>query len=121
MRHSIITVTAFNEHPSIEAFKIAVEEMRLIYKASQLCSSGIINSEELLNAIERAMKVCILGGLSVHNHFRAFYIADENRHEMQKDWRLSKLAYALLILNSDVENPIVGKLQIELLRKYNCQ
>ncbi|MEP1094192.1 MAG: damage-inducible protein D [Cyclobacteriaceae bacterium] len=118
MRHEVITITSINRNPSIEAFRNAVEDMRFIFKASRLCEAGMTSSEELIRAVEQAMKVCIISGIPVRNHFKAFYIADEGQHDMTRDWKLSKLGFALVMLNGDAENPMVGKLQLELIRKY---
>ena len=118
MRYEAITVTSFDHSPSIEAFRNAVEDMRLIFKASRLCEAGMTSLDELTRAVEQAMKVCIIGGIPIRNHFKAYYIADENHREMIKDWKLSKLGFALVMLNGDIENPMVGKLQLELIQKY---
>lgn len=112
-----VTVTSIASNASLDAFRNAIEDMRFLFKASKLYDTGMANSEEVIRAVEHAMKVCIISEIPVQQHFKAIYVAN-NQQKIMKDWMLSRLGFALVMLNGDPENPTVGKLQIELVRSY---
>ena len=100
----------------IQEFMHAVADMELYFTAASL--KGIYRSErEIELAIGRAMSVCKTIGLPLELHFRRRYISDSVHHTMEQDWRLSKVAYCLTLVNGDPENPMVGKIQWELLKR----
>lgn len=91
-------------------------EQELTYCASEL--SGELRDpppSELSIAIERAMKVCKGCGLPLNAHFKSFYRdVDGTIHQ---DWKLSKIAYCLTIMNGNVDNPLVAKTQLKLVEE----
>lgn len=85
--------------------------------ASTLESVGFEPPEEIVYAVEKAMRICSHCGVSLSGNFKIIYIADEANHTVRRDWRLSKLAYSLVMLNGSTDNPIVGQMQLEILRR----
>lgn len=111
-------VEVYNQDRSrqIQEFIDAVADMELYFTATSL--KNIYRTErEIGSAIHRAMRVCVSIGLPLEQHFRRRYISDYAHHSIAQDWRMSKVAYCLTLVNGDPDNPIVGLMQWELVRK----
>ena len=102
----------------LDEFMEALTDQELHFMASTLEDVGFEPSEEITHAVERAMRICNNCGVPVREHFKTIYIADEAQHTVKKDWKLSKLAYSLTMLNGATDNPIVGRIQLEMLSRY---
>ena len=96
----------------------AMNDRNLIFTANSLLDIGFRSSVEIEECVTRAKSVCTCNGLPLHQHFKSIYISDENHHTVQRDWRLSRLAYTLAILNGSSENPLVARLQMAILNSY---
>ncbi|MEZ5198846.1 MAG: hypothetical protein R2764_21460 [Bacteroidales bacterium] len=103
-------------HHSLANFMEAMTDRELIFRASSLYE--ILHDEDEVNyALNKAMRVCNNCGLPIQEHFKAIYTAHCAEHSIELDWKLSKLAYVLSIVNGNPENPIVGKMQTELIKR----
>jgi hypothetical protein len=80
--------------------------------ASQLLQKGLYDEQDLESAVQKAITACVVAGLPATRHFKIIYICSE---EIKKDWLVSDLAIKLIILNADVSNPLVARLQIEII------
>jgi hypothetical protein len=96
----------------------AMNERHLLFSANSLRNVGFDSPADIAKAVERAISICICSGLSATEHLKAIYLSDNDCHTLYKDWRLSRFAYTLVMLNGSCENPVVGRLQIEMLKKY---
>ena len=67
-------------------------------------------------AIDRAINVCHSVNMPVNENFMMIYRAGENG-QLQRDWRLSPLAYYLVILNGDPVNINVARAHVGVLMK----
>jgi hypothetical protein len=109
-------------HPSSDhisnVLEDALNERNLIFTAASLTNMGFESMDEIAQAVERAITICNCNGLSVTEHFKTVYISDHDSHTVRRDWKLSKLGYTLVMMNGSCENPVVGRLQIEMLKKY---
>jgi len=115
-RNQIIEIYDQPVPPHIKAFLEAVSDMDLYLTAESL--TDIYRSQkELELAIDRAMHICNSIGLPLEQHFRRRYISDSMHHIILQDWKLSKLAYCLILVNGDPDNPAVGRIQWELLNR----
>lgn len=100
----------------IKLFMEAVADMDLLFTAESLLD--IYQSQaELKSAIDRAMHICNSIGLPLEQHFRRRYISDSMHHIVLQDWKMSKLAYCLTLVNGDPDNPTVGRIQLALLKR----
>jgi len=104
-------------HYSLAEFMEAIADNELIFRASTL-NEIFHDQDEISKALNRAMCICNNCGLPIREHFKAIYMADYSIRSIKLDWKLSKLAYVLSVLNGNPENPIVGQLQIELLKQF---
>jgi len=100
----------------IKVFMEAVADMDLYFTAESLMDI-YRTKEELRSAIDRAMHICNSIGLPLEQHFRRRYISDNIHHIVLQDWKMSKLAYCLTLVNGDPDNPAVGRIQLELLKR----
>jgi hypothetical protein len=96
----------------------AMNDQNLVFTANSLLDIGFSSTVEIDEAIHRARAVCNNSGLPLHLHFKSIYISDDGHHTVQREWKLSRLAYTLVILNGSSENPLVARLQMTILNTY---
>ncbi|GAB4246388.1 MAG: hypothetical protein Tsb0034_25330 [Ekhidna sp.] len=100
----------------IRTFIEAIEQLDMQFTSASL--ENIYRSDrDMEMAIARAMRVCRNIGLPLERHFRRRYLANSSQHTLQTDWKMSKVAYCLALVNGNPDNPMVGRIQWELLRK----
>jgi len=105
------TDTGFFEH--LEDSFIA---KNLTHYASELLGKGLYDEEELDTALHKAMNALTRASLPVVKHFRVVYVSEQGI--IKRDWMVSDLGYRLIIFNADVSNPVVAKLQVEVLANH---
>lgn len=104
------------ENPSFVAFLHSLQESKLRYYASELQNILEMNTLESLEAaLLRAMNVCRHQQLDLAEHFKPIYRCKESG--VVKDWKLSPLAWCLVMINADPANPAVARMQLTLLAK----
>jgi hypothetical protein len=96
----------------------AMNDCNLIFTGNSLLDIGFKSYSEIEDAIQRARSVCRCNGVAMHQHFKVIFISDEDHHTIQRDWKLSRLAYTLSIINGSSENPLVAQLQMAILKTY---
>lgn len=104
------------ENPNFVAFLHSLQESKLRYYASELqkiLEMTTLNSLE--EALLRAMNVCRHQQLDLAEHFKPIYRCEESG--VVKDWKLSPLAWCLVMINADPANPEVARMQLALLVK----
>lgn len=116
MNKMLVEIYDINSHRMFSEFLDALDESNLNFRTSSL---EIIFEDqgEVYLAIKRAMQIFNTCGLPIRNHFKAVYTADISIQSVKVEWKLSKLAYCLVILNGNPDNPVVGKMQVELLKQ----
>jgi hypothetical protein len=110
--------TRFSDPDFSEPLQEAMNDTNLIFTANSLLDIGFRSSVEVESAVERAKAVCLNSGLRVGEHFKTIFVSDDDHHTVLRDWRLSRLAYTLCILNGSSDNPLVARLQITILDTY---
>lgn len=85
---------------------------QLIHYAGSLQERAMLAEEELEEAVQKALMVCVSAGVSPTEHFKSIFVyAGE---ALKKDWLVSDLGLQLILLNADIGNPVVARLQVEL-------
>lgn len=102
-------------HQALDRFQDAIEERALQFKASELAGTGLMDASEVASAVEKAIKVCQAGGISLRGNFRKIYIV--NPDGIVSDWMLSSLARKLVVLNANAGNPVIARVQLSLLER----
>lgn len=97
-------------------FLEALADCELCLNASSL-ENIYTSSDEIQYAVEKAMIICSVAGLPLRAHFKRVYISDEQTHVVKTDWKISKTAYRLTLINGYPGNPVVGRTQLEILRR----
>lgn len=87
----------------------------LMYRASDLMNMGL-RQQDIDLAVKRALTVCKIKGHHIQHHFCPIYTSDGDK--LISDCKLSKLAYALVLLNANIQNSSVASFQIEVISEY---
>ena len=113
-----MNIVIYNNNYRSKAFEQFMEvlfDSDLHFLASELSIYGITSGPETEIAIKRAMKICNSTHQNVRQHFKPVILCKDGT--LQRDWKLSPLARKLVLLNANPSNPLVGRLQMELLNK----
>ena len=92
-------------------------EKNIYYRAGSLSTTGFDLTEDIYDAVYKAMRIMGRGGFPLQQHFKRIYVWDEKAGAVRPDWMMSRMAMALTVLNGPAENPVVGKTQLWLLRQ----
>ena len=88
-------------------------EKELVHYASQLLERGLKDEMELEKALRKAIIAISAAHLPAARHFRKIFVCVG--HNIKNDWLVSNLGLRLIMMNADVSNPVVARLQIEIL------
>jgi hypothetical protein len=80
----------------------------------------IYDQDTLLEAMNRAVQVCLHMHVPVQKHFRHVYVPDASGF-VKEDWALSDFAYYLLLLNGRAENADVAYAQAYAIHRAFCK
>ncbi|NII26598.1 hypothetical protein HB364_16030 [Pseudoflavitalea sp. X16] len=86
---------------------------RLIHYAGSLQERCQLDEAALEKAVQKALVVCVTAGISPEEHFKSVFVYAGDA--LKKDWLVSDLGLQLITLNADITNPVVARLQVELL------
>lgn len=102
--------------PNFEIFLESLRYQKLKYYASELQQRlQITELNELKQAVNRAMSVCRIQQLGMEDHFKPIYRCEES--QVIIDWKLSPLAYCLVMLNANPAHAEVARLQLQLVHR----
>lgn len=93
----------------------SLHSKNFMYRASDLMSIGM-RQQDIDLAVKRALTVCKNAGHQIKHHFCPIYTADGDK--LISDCKLSKLAYALVLLNANIQNSSVVSFQMEVISEY---
>ena len=106
--------TYFDTHTTfMEEVEDRLSSMNLREYASQLLEKCLHDETELEEALQKAVTALVAARIPPIKHFKKVFIC--SGLEIKRDWLVSDLALRLIILNADVSNPAVARLQIEIL------
>lgn len=111
-------ITYYEEYDiqaSLEDFLNVLFRQELTYFASDLLAQGLSPSA-ITEAVRKAMLAARAAELNLQQHFQLMYTATND--SLIRDCRLSRLGYALVLLNADVKNSLVAKWQIKVLEHF---
>lgn len=90
-----------------------IRETAFTHYASHLLNDAIPDETELEKALQKALHALVAVKMPVTNHFKAVYICSKG--QLKKDYLVTDLGLRLILLNTDTANPIVARLQVEIL------
>lgn len=88
---------------------------RMKFLASDLLKKGLSPSD-INQAVRRAMTTCRLGGIEIRQHFMPVYTQASNG--LVNDCKLTRLSYALVIINANVNAPFVANWQLRMIKEF---
>lgn len=80
-------------------FQEAIYNSNLNYSLRHLTFAEDNSPKNILEAIQKSMKVCELAGIQSKHHFKKIYIYDDNLHTLCVDWRMSKKGFNLMVMH----------------------
>ena len=96
-----------------EDFEEKLAARDFTHYASQLLGKGFQDEAALYRAMHKAVDALVIAKMPVTRHFRCVYISKDG--QLKKDFLVTDLGFRLIILNADAANPIVARLQVEIL------
>jgi hypothetical protein len=84
------------------------------YASSAFSEMEFDSTEELFDAVKRAMDLCLSADLPIKGNFQQVYKCSSEG--IIYDWKLSTLAYRLVCMNGKTSNPNVARLMITLIK-----
>ena len=114
----MFNVVVYRESDSgfFEQLETNLVTMHLRHYASELLEQGFHDENELDSSLHKAIGALTRAKQPVIKHFREVYVSESG--SIKKDWMVSDLGYRLIIFNGDISNPVVAKLQVELLANH---
>ena len=112
----IVSIAHSGNYNAIDAFADSLADSKLTFYASDLLNcKGCQDMEELRQALKRATQVCTTMHLPLRENFKVVFRSREG--EVMQDWRLSPLAYMLMVINADAENDLIAHTQVEMVKR----
>jgi hypothetical protein len=110
----ILYPSYYDTHSSVmDELEEKLIQLELTHYASWLLENGLHDMDELECALQKAITALNAAHLPANHHFKKIFICCSG--ELQEDWLVSDLGLRLIIMNADVSNPVVARLQIEVL------
>ena len=114
----IIYHKEYNSNDSLENFLDLFFNREMEYFAGDLLKEGFSPSD-IKEAVKRAIAAGGAAGLEIRKHFAPVY--SQVNEGLIYDCKLSRLGYAMVLLNARPELPIVGEWQLKILRHFLMQ
>lgn len=114
MELSIYT-RSYYEADTILNFMDFCYSINMNYLASDLLHKGF-SPKHISEAVVMAIKIANSSGIETRKHFLPVFSGMDQ--EIIQDCKLSDLGYGLLLINADSNLSVVGKFQVEVLKKY---
>jgi len=117
-----MNITIYKDDYSNEVIKQFLEsvlDLDLKYLASDLTNYGFSLSNDLDEAVERAIGICRTAEVSIRQNFKPIYIYGDG--QLICDWRISELGRKLIILNANPSNPLVAIFQLQMIQRHDQQ
>lgn len=99
MKTDYITIYSSNNDTaknSLAEFEEAFYNSLCQYSLRHLPFVEDISPENLLEALQKSIRVCHLAGINSKQHFKKVYIYDDDIKAIQIDWKMSKRAVNLM-------------------------
>lgn len=103
---------AYRLEDVLDEFLKAFHSRQLNYLASDLLDKGY-EPQDILDAVNRAMKICRNANKRVEEHFMPIYSGRDGT--IIRDCKLSLLGYRLVMLNANPNNPATARFQLKML------
>ena len=86
-------------------FEEAIHNSKLIYSLRHLTFDENISSENILEALQKSLQICQLGGIESKHHFKKIYVYNADLKTLYIDWKMSKKGFNLMMMQFPLLNP----------------
>jgi hypothetical protein len=100
---------------SLDNFLDLYYNSQMSYFASDLMEKGLSHTD-IKKGIGKAMVAAESAGIDLRKHFQLTYT--QRNGSLISDCKLSKLGYAMVLLNAPIENPVVARWQVKVLNNF---
>lgn len=83
------------------------------YSMRHLPLTQEISQDNILEALQKSLKVCQMAGIDGTHHFKKVFVYDSNVHTVQIDWQMTKKGLNLMAMHSPQMN--------ERMARWLCQ
>jgi hypothetical protein len=112
-------VTIYQEiqtrNESLDHFIDLLYSSQMKFLASELLQEGL-SVEDISDAVKRAVTIARTAKLNIREHFSFVYT--QLNGQLVKDCKLTKLGYALVLINARPDIKLTSTLQLKLLNQY---
>jgi hypothetical protein len=110
----IIYKKQYPKNDAIQGFIDSVYQKDMTHLASDLLVNGV-HSEDIKFAVKKAILAIEKAGINSKKHFQP--IVSVKKDETFLDCRLSKLAYSLVLLNTEPKSQYIANFQVNLAQR----
>lgn len=100
---------------SLDNFLDVYYNSQMSYFASDLMEKGL-SLIDIKKGVSKAIMASKSAGIDIRKHFQLTYT--QRNGALISDCKLSKLGYAMVLLNAPVENPVVARWQVKILNNF---
>jgi len=112
----LVTIAQTQTYSRLHEFIDSLADQQLTFYASDLLNQqGCDSMSTLEQAVKRATEVCSSMHLPLRENFKVVFRSQNGK--LVQDWRLSPMAYLLMVLNADSHNALVARAQVEMVRR----
>lgn len=96
----------FSEHKpfTISDFEEAYHNSKRYFSINHLSITGNISEENIEEAIEKAELICRFAGINSRHHFKKIYVYEPQKETLHIDYKLSRTALNLLVMQLNSRN-----------------
>jgi hypothetical protein len=91
----------------ISRFQEAANDVELRYRTTDLYRAGIETETDMSEALLKTVHTLRLANLDTTHYLKRIYITEIESGKTYLDWRMNKLAFFFVILNSECQNSII--------------
>ncbi|MCO5259601.1 MAG: hypothetical protein M9916_05610 [Crocinitomicaceae bacterium] len=91
----------------INRFHEAVNDCELRYRTSDLYKAGFETEADLNEALLKTIHILRMANLDTTHYLKRIYVTEIESGKTYIDWRMNKLAFFFVILNSECQNSII--------------
>jgi len=91
----------------INRFQEAVNDCELRYRTSDLYKAGVETEADINEPLLKTIHILRMANLDTTHYLKRIYITEIESGKTYLDWRMSKIAFFFVILNSECQNSII--------------
>ncbi|MES2520046.1 MAG: hypothetical protein V4585_18155 [Bacteroidota bacterium] len=110
----VILYSSYKNQFTINDFEEAFLNSMRRYSIRNLPFTQEISPENILEALQKSVKVCHLAGINSRDHFKKVFVYDADVHTVHIDWRMTKKGLNLMVMQTPELNEKMARWLCEL-------